>query len=221
MIWNLPNQLTIARIFIAAGFFVLLGVYRTGVEWAPALMGVAFVLFIIAGITDILDGQIARRTGQVTAFGRMVDPFVDKVLVVGAFVMLAGPNFALQQHVGILAEQELRLPGWLTGGMASAVQPWMVVVILAREFIVSAIRGYSESQGIEFPAIPAGKLKMLLQTIAICSVLFVLAWTPTAIWAMWVKIITVWLAVLITVLSGVFYIDKAKALLLRSDGESS
>jgi CDP-diacylglycerol--glycerol-3-phosphate 3-phosphatidyltransferase len=210
---NIPNQITIGRIFLAAAFFTLLGLYRPAGS-SSTLLGAGFVLFVLAALSDVLDGYLARRWNQVTAFGRIVDPFVDKVLVLGAFIMLAGPDFTLSATASQL---ERDLPGWLTGGMGSAVQTWMVVVILAREFIVSAIRGFAESQGIEFPAIGAGKLKMLTQSFAIGSILFVLAWTPQWPVGIWVKIISVWVALIITVFSGVVYIRHSYKLLKRHD----
>jgi phosphatidylglycerophosphate synthase len=210
MKWNLPNQLTLGRVGLSAVFFVLLGFYRDSLSYGSWLLGTAFVIFIIACITDVLDGYFARKLQQTSAFGRMVDPIVDKVLVVGGFVMLAGPDFNMS--VGAIA-MEQNLPYWLTGKMASAVQTWMVVVILAREFIISGIRGYSEAQGIKFPAIPAGKFKMITQSAAIGTVLYQLAWLPAAAWAVWVKIVIVWLAVIVTVLSGAFYIHKARHLM--------
>ncbi len=212
MKWNLPNQLTFARVFLAAIFFVLLGLYDGAAPAGPVLLGVAFVVFVVACVTDILDGYFARKLHQTSAFGRMVDPIVDKVLVVGAFAMLAGPDFTLAGNPAAAAF-ERAWPHWATGGMASAVQPWMVVVILAREFVISGIRGYSESQGVKFPAIPAGKLKMLAQSAAIGTILFVLAWLPEVAWAAQVKILLVWLAVTVTVFSGAFYLHKARDLM--------
>jgi CDP-diacylglycerol--glycerol-3-phosphate 3-phosphatidyltransferase len=217
MKWNVPNQLTLGRVGLSAVFFVLLGFYRDSLSYGPALLGTAFVIFIIACVTDILDGYFARKLQQTSAFGRMVDPIVDKVLVVGGFAMLAGPDFNLPATA---IEIKQNLPLWLTGGMASTVQTWMVVVILAREFIISGIRGYSESQGIKFPAIPAGKFKMVTQSSAIGTVLFQLAWLPEAAWAVWVKIVIVWLAVIVTVLSGAFYIHKARNLVNIDESRS-
>ena len=216
MKWTLPNQLTVSRIFLSAVFFVLLGLYNATSDSGPFLIGVGFVIFVLAGITDVLDGYLARRLAQQSAFGRIVDPFVDKILVVGAFVMLAAPNFIISAD-SVLSDVERSLPHWLTGGMISAVQPWMVVVVLAREFVISAIRGYSESQGIKFPATSAGKLKMLLQSLAIGTVLFCVAWTPELIWAMWVKIILVWLSVIATVVSAFFYVSRTGTLLRENE----
>ncbi len=216
MNWKLPNQLTVGRIVLSAAFFVLLGLYERGAAGGRVLLNVAFVLYIVAGVTDVLDGWIARKWNLTSAFGRIADPFVDKVLVVGAFVMLTGFNYAFGR-VGA-GEFEAKLPGWINGGMASGVQTWMVVVILGREFIVSAVRGYSESQGVKFPATSAGKIKMFIQSVAICTILYQLANAPTATWAVITRIVTVWLAVIVTVLSGLVYLGKTRKL-LRSDGK--
>lgn len=207
MNWKLPNQLTVGRIVLAAAFFVLLGLYDRGGSSPRLLLNLAFVIYIIAGITDILDGYFARKWNITSAFGRIADPFVDKVLVVGAFAMLAGSNFALQQPTESF---EGSLPHWLTGHMYSGIQAWMVVVIMGREFIVSAVRGYSESRGIKFPATPAGKIKMFVQSIAICTVLYQMANVQLAPWAIYTKIVLVWLAVITTVLSGLAYVGQAR-----------
>ncbi len=215
MNWKLPNQLTVGRIVLSAAFFVLLGLYEQGTSGGVRLLNVALVIYIIAGITDILDGWIARKWNLTSAFGRIADPFVDKVLVVGAFAMLAGSNFAIDEQIA--GEFERNLPAWLNGGMASGVQAWMVVVILGREFIVSAIRGYSESQGMKFPATSAGKIKMFVQSVAICAVLFQLANVNQPAWAVVAKIVVVWLAVIATVLSGLAYVGKTGRLLMSDE----
>lgn len=210
---NLPNQLTASRIVLAAVFFVLVGVYDHTGGAGRWLLNTAFVIYIIAGITDVLDGYFARKMNVTSAFGRIIDPVVDKILVVGAFAMLAGSNFVVVAG-SAEAEQFARLlPGWLHGGMSTCVQAWMVVVVLAREFIVSALRGYSESQGRKFPATYAGKLKMFLQSIAICTVLYQMANVRGPDWAVYVKVTVVWLAVAATVLSGLVYVSKARGLL--------
>ena len=209
MNWKLPNQLTVGRMVLSIGFFVLLGMYEQGSECGRWLLNIAFVLYIVAGITDVLDGYLARRWKLTSAFGRILDPVMDKILVVGAFIMLAGPNFTMAPDA-----VDHRLPAWITGGMASAVQAWMVVVILGREFLVSGVRGYSESQGMKFPATPAGKIKMFVQSFAICTALYQQANVADAMWAVYMKIICVWLAVIVTLLSGLAYMSKARVLLL-------
>ena len=212
MNWKLPNQLTVGRMVLSIGFFVLLGMYEQGSECGRWLLNIAFVLYIVAGITDVLDGYLARRWKLTSAFGRILDPVMDKILVVGAFIMLAGPNFTLADGA-----VDHRLPGWITGGMASAVQAWMVVVILGREFLVSGVRGYSESQGMKFPATPAGKIKMFVQSFAICTALYQQANVTVPMWAVYMKVICVWLAVIVTLVSGLAYMNKARVLLLGRD----
>ncbi len=216
MNWKLPNQLTVARIALAAVFFVLLGLYHPNLSYGPLLLNVAFVIYIVAGITDVLDGYLARKWNVVSAFGRIADPFVDKVLVVGAFAMLAGSNFAMGDVQGSM-ETKLDMPHWWTGGMASSVQAWMVVVIMAREFIVSAVRGYSESQGMKFPATSAGKIKMFIQSVAICCILFQIANLPDTAWAVYAKVAMVWLATAATVLSSLGYIKQTRQLLASDE----
>ena len=224
MKWQIPNQLTVGRIALAAVFFVLLGFYEHQTVTGTWLLNAAFAIYIVAGITDVLDGYLARRWNQTSAFGRIADPFVDKILVVGAFAMLTGMNFAypdagaqVGQVVGRVSEFERNLPHWLTGGMASCVQAWMVVVIMGREFVVSAVRGYSESQGIKFPATYAGKIKMFVQSVAICTVLCQLANVYSAPWAVIMKVVVVWLAVIATVLSGLGYVRQTVKLFRQSD----
>lgn len=216
MNWKLPNQLTVGRIVLAIAFFMLVGLYEVNSSAGGLLLNVAFWMYIAAGITDVLDGYFARKMNITSAFGRITDPFVDKLLVVGAFVMLTGANFHMTDGVSAF---ERDLPGWITGGMASGVQAWMVVAILGREFIVSAVRGYSESCGVQFPATPAGKIKMFIQSVAICTVLYQVANLPQTHWAVITKLIVVWLAVFVTVLSGVVYIGRARRLLLGNEGD--
>jgi len=212
MNWKLPNQLTVARIALAVLFFVLLGLYQAD-QPRPGLLIAAFVVFVIAGVTDFLDGYLARKMKLVSAFGRIADPFVDKVLVVGAFAMLAGSNFMCPRSAGT-GGLESTLPYWLTGGMLSIVQSWMVVAVLAREFVVSAIRGYSESCGRKFPATYPGKIKMIVQLVAIGTVLVQMAVVRDATWAVCLKIGMIWLAVIVTILSGLAYVNKARKLLV-------
>lgn len=172
-----PNALTLLRLVLAAGFFACLALYRFPVS-RPWLLLAAGVLFIAAALTDALDGYLARRWNAVTVLGRVMDPFADKVLVLGAFVFMAGPNFAPPHPV-------IPLP-WttLTVSPVSGVDPWMVVVILARELLVTSIRAVLEGRGIEFSAGLSGKLKMALQASAVPVVLLVI-WLGTSgrVWA--------------------------------------
>ncbi|MBI5307423.1 MAG: CDP-diacylglycerol--glycerol-3-phosphate 3-phosphatidyltransferase, partial [Planctomycetes bacterium] len=140
--FNLPNRLTMMRFVLSIIFFAFLS-YR----WYD----IAFYSYILAWITDWLDGYMARKKGLLTDFGRIADPFVDKIIVCGGFILL------IQHANGIIPS-------------------WMVVVIVAREFLVNSIRSYSESKGIEFGATIWGKVKMFIQSLTISLILLFYAY---------------------------------------------
>src|SRR3954470_9669325 len=126
-VWNLPNMLTAARLGLAVVLFALI----TFESWWLSL-----VVFIVAAITDWLDGYVARRQGLTSAFGRNFDPLVDKVLICGAFIFLLPVEGA---------------------GLA----PWMVTVVVARELIITGLRSFVETlPGGNFGADWLGKIKM-------------------------------------------------------------
>ncbi|MHC5004869.1 MAG: CDP-alcohol phosphatidyltransferase family protein [Planctomycetota bacterium] len=206
---QLPNLLTVLRLVLAAAFFAALNVYRYPDhhrEWANVALG----LFIVAAITDWLDGYLARRWEAVSVFGRIMDPFCDKVLVMGAFIYLSGPRF--------IAPEWVEKDAFFT--MASGVYPWMVVTILARELLVTGIRGVVESMGVEFASRWSGKWKMILQSISIPVVLFLVVnfETSTRPWAMWTCHVLVYLTLVVTVWSGLPYIGGLRKVLAARDG---
>ena len=126
---------------MAVGFFVILEFYRfpdTGVIVA----NIAVVLFILAAATDALDGYLARRWKVTSSFGRIMDPLCDKLLVLGAFVYLAGPRFAVPDFESTSAPFPV----------ATGVETWMVVVILTRELFVTTVRAVAEGSGVAFGA---------------------------------------------------------------------
>ena len=135
---NLPNLLTILRLVIAMAFFATMSVSvlrGVGLEASRQLWGnIAVGLFLIAAATDALDGYLARRWSVVSDFGRIMDPFCDKVLVLGTFAYLASPRFA-----------EIDASGQVIG-MTTGVWAWMVVLIISRELLVTSIRGVVESR---------------------------------------------------------------------------
>ncbi len=203
---NLPNQLTLLRLALAFAFFFILNQYRYGADSHPLILPIATFVFIIAALTDALDGYLARRWHVESTFGRIMDPFCDKVLVIGAFLYLAGARF-----VDPVAVAE---GSFFT--MASGVYPWMVAVILARELLVTAVRGEIEGVGVQFGAVAAGKLKMILQSIAIPVVLLIVWLDPRdPRWATlaWVRDAVVYFTVVVTVFSGVPYFVRAVAVL--------
>src|SRR5207248_2263233 len=121
----------------------------------PTLMMSAFVVYCVAAATDFLDGYLARKWKVEGAFGRIVDPFADKILVLGSFIFFAGKNFIIpdpdQPHPHVVKT--------ITG-----VAPGIVVILLARELLVTTLRGISESGGQSFAAVWAGKFKMGFQS---------------------------------------------------------
>lgn len=155
----------------------------------------ACALFVAAAATDALDGHLARKWNVVSVFGRIMDPFADKLLVIGGFMYLAGPAFADA-----------------AGKQVSGVLPWMVVVILARELLVTSIRGAYEAKGVSFAATASGKWKMILQSVCIPLVLVILN-IPASMIArpsaeMTIKILVL-STVFITAWSGVPYVARA------------
>lgn len=187
---NLPNAITLSRLVLTAACFVLLELIPDVADPSAVMAWWAFAIFVVSAATDFVDGWVARRFGQVTAFGRVADPFVDKILICGALICL------------------LRFPV-ATGYLAT----WMVVVIVAREFLVTAIRGLAESSGIAFPADRIGKIKMIAQCVTVAALLTLVAgtrfWETVAAWGIWVTLaLTVW--------SGAHYVWKARGLLRAS-----
>ena len=178
-VWNVPNQLSAARVFLAVACFVAM-------TWQSYGMALAF--FILAAVTDWLDGYWARRFNQITQLGRILDPFADKLVVCGAFVFLAA------------------IP-------KSGVAPWMAVVVMSRELLVTALRSFIEQAGGDFSAKWVGKWKMVLQCAAIiCSLLLLGSDEPSAPLDGVVRVV-VWSAVLLTVYSGWVYVRLARKMM--------
>ena len=140
--WNLPNSITMVRT-AAVPVLLLLPLFpgRTGsqvIAWC----------FIVAALTDLLDGWLARRGQMVTHIGKLLDPLADKLIVTAALVVMLAMG---------------RIPLWAT---------WMVVVIIGRELAVTALRGIASAGGQIMAAVPAGKIKAVVQNFAIGALLF-------------------------------------------------
>lgn len=156
MFRHVPNALTAFRLVLAAVFFGLLSFYQYEGRGDPVLLSTAFAVYVAALVTDWLDGYLARRWDAGSAFGRVVDPFADKILVLGAFIFFSGKNFIIPvdaEHAGDAASR------WVVKTI-TGVAPWMVVLLLARELLVTSLRGMSEAGGQSFGAVWAGKFKM-------------------------------------------------------------
>ena len=189
---NIPNILTSIRFLLSIVVFVLIPLHY---------YIAAMIVFLIAASTDWIDGWWARKYGQVTKLGRMFDPFVDKIIICGTFIFLAAK--------------------WPFSGIA----PWMAVVVMGREMLVTAIRGFIEQQGGDFSAQMAGKLKMVFQCAAVVASLLALrhlhapesTGSPPPNWLFWTLHGSVWLAVILTVYSGLEYIVAAARMLSRKE----
>ncbi len=139
----------------------------------------AFILFALASLTDMLDGKIARKYNLVTNFGKIMDPLADKVLVYSAFCLM--------------------IPEYVPG--------WMLIIILAREFTVSGMRTVAASEGIVIAAGMSGKIKTVLQMIAVCLLLLVPVFVDFAPLEISAKIF-LWASLVMTVYSGGEYVIK-------------
>src|SRR5437762_4909369 len=127
-VMNLPNQLTAARFVLAIVLFVLID---NGM-WIACI-----AVFALAAVTDWLDGYLARRQGLTSTLGRNLDPLVDKVLVCGAYIFLLPEGYPAESG------------GWL--------KPWMVVVVVSRELVITGLRSFMENMGAKFGADWLGK----------------------------------------------------------------
>src|SRR5688572_33060033 len=154
MFRHVPNAITFSRLILAVVFFAMLSWYQYEGRGDPAFLNIAFFIYLIALITDWADGFLARRWHVEGAFGRIVDPFVDKVLVLGSFIFFAGKNFIIPDE----SLEPARVVKTITG-----VTPAMVIILLARELLVTSLRGLAESAGQNFGAAFSGKLKMVFQ----------------------------------------------------------
>lgn len=150
---RIPNWLTLLRVALIPVFVVLL------IDPTPAMLRAAVVVFLLAAITDYLDGIMARRYDGVSDFGKLLDPLADKILVMAALVMMVGLR---DDRFG-----------------DSYVPAWMAVLVLAREIWVTGIRGIAAVGGTVIAANSSGKVKSVLQIIAI--VLLLLHTTPVSL----------------------------------------
>jgi CDP-diacylglycerol--glycerol-3-phosphate 3-phosphatidyltransferase len=185
-VWTVPNALSAVRLLLA---FVLFVAIERGMHTA------ALWLFLVAASTDWVDGWWARRFRQVSRLGRIFDPLVDKVIICGAFMLLA--------------DRDGR----------SAILPWMAVVVVVRELVVTAVRAEMERAGVDFSATLSGKLKMVLQCAAVGLELAARVWPdwqPAGIGLRGAAVGAAWAAVGATVWSGVDYLLAGRPVIAGS-----
>ncbi len=191
---NLPNKLTVSRLILTAIFLLVMFV-----EF-PFHITAALVLFVVASLTDLFDGIIARRRNLVTDFGKLMDPLADKVLICSAFIAFI----------------ELE---WMPA--------WMVIVIVARELAITGLRLLAASKNIVLAAERQGKNKTISQITAAIALLVTHSHADWGIvgqlfafeiaghaWAWWVAEISKWVAVVLTALSGFLYLWKNREVYL-------
>lgn len=175
---NLPNKLTMFRVILIPFFVLFMLVPITAIDkW------IALGIFIIASLTDWLDGYLARKYHLVTNFGKFMDPLADKLLVCSALICLIELD---------------RIPSW------------MVIIIIAREFVISGFRQVAADNGVVIAASYWGKFKTTFQMIAVC--LMIADITALSL----VTTIVTWIAVILTVVSLIDYLVKNKDVMKES-----
>lgn len=190
MLWIIPNILTFGRLGLTGVFLVML-LYSPSVtqQNLPWFLDIAFAVFIIAGLTDVIDGIAARRFNVASKFGRMMDPLVDKVLVCGSFICFAVIKEPVLFDIEPLLMSLIR---WL-----------VAAVLISRELYVTVLRHTSEAHGINFAATLSGKVKMFLQTFAIGTVIIKSAHVGTPVWADIFTTVVFAAMVIVTIISGI------------------
>jgi len=171
-IFNVPNLLSISRILAVPIFIVLM------LEPSPVRALLAGVVFSLASATDWLDGYLARKWGQVTKIGKLLDPIADKILIMSALVILV----------------EIR---------SDVVPAWIAIVIIGREFAVTGLRAIASSENIIIPAETVGKYKVGAQITAVLALL--LDYTMTKQWMRDLGSLALWIAMILALYSAIQY----------------
>jgi CDP-diacylglycerol--glycerol-3-phosphate 3-phosphatidyltransferase len=171
-IFNIPNLLSLSRILSVPVFIVLM------LEPSPVRALIAGIVFSLASATDWLDGYLARKWGQVTKMGKLLDPIADKILIMSALVILV----------------ELR---------PDVVHSWMAIVIIGREFAITGLRAIASSEGIIIPAENVGKYKVGAQITAVLALL--LDYYLTKDWLRDLGSYALWIAIVLSIYSAVMY----------------
>jgi CDP-diacylglycerol---glycerol-3-phosphate 3-phosphatidyltransferase len=179
---NLPNSITLTRIFSIPLFIWVLSTTRfTSVNGEKELL--ASILFIAASITDGIDGYIARKRGQITTMGMLLDPLADKLLITAAFITLVKFNPTL-------------------------VAPWVAVIVIGREFLVSGLRSIAASEGFTIEASDLGKFKMVVQIVSVVAVILAHRWPEWALYGSyffpvhWIAFVAIWFMVFLSLWSA-------------------
>lgn len=208
---NLPNVITIGRILLALVIIPLLFLDL----FTPRI--IAFVIFLIAAFSDLWDGHLARSRGLVTDLGKLLDPLADKLLLAATFI----PFYLLSNHL----QPEAGFP-WFSG----VLPLWIVLLIFGRELFITLFRSWAAARGVVIPAGPAGKYKTVFQNIFIGSTILWYAlhaaartrgwsggmWRGWESFHFWFSVITLSVAVVLTIYSMIVYLWNYRSLV---DGE--
>jgi len=179
---NLPNSITLTRICSIPLLIWILSTNRfPSADGTKEMLAAA--LFIAASVTDGIDGYLARKRGQITTMGMLLDPLADKLLIAAAFISLVEFNPAL-------------------------VPPWVAVVIIGREFLVSGLRSIAASEGFAIEASELGKFKMVVQIVAVVAVILDHRWKFWPVYGHyifpvhWIAMLAIWFMVLVSLISA-------------------
>jgi CDP-diacylglycerol--glycerol-3-phosphate 3-phosphatidyltransferase len=187
MLKLVPNILTFGRLVLTILFLGML-LYIPQAKDRNFVFDNALTVFIIAALTDIIDGPIARKLNVASKLGRMLDPLADKILVCGAFIC-----FAIIREPSLFAIPETYM---------NVIRWGIAAILIGREGYVTILRHVAEAKGIDFRAVASGKIKMFLQSLAVGIVLIKSAHAPAATWADWFVAVTFLAMLTATVISG-------------------
>jgi CDP-diacylglycerol--glycerol-3-phosphate 3-phosphatidyltransferase len=182
---NLPNSITMSRIVMIPLLLWILSPHFTWIGSNGEQEIAASVLFVLASITDGLDGYLARRRKQITTIGMLLDPIADKIMVTGALIALVAYN-------------------------PQVVKVWIVVVIIGREFLISGLRSIASSEGFTIQASDLGKLKTVVQIVSVVSAILAHHWVQWQVGVLiipvkWIAIAAMYFTVLVSTISAIDY----------------
>ncbi len=183
---NIANKLTLARLILAIPFIYFLTMSQGYNDFTYRM--IALILFIIASLTDFLDGYIARKNNMITDFGKLMDPLADKILVLSALVVFVEIGY---------------LPSWIS------------IIVLAREFLISGIRALAAANGEVISAGNLGKYKTTTQMIGI-AIIIIFGNTPLRFFGIHLNILVMFPSIILTIWSGWDYSVKAKHYFLNA-----
>src|SRR6204780_4490729 len=182
---NLPNSITMSRIVMIPLFLWILSPHFPWQGPAGTQEILASVLFVLASMTDGLDGYLARKRGQITTMGMLLDPLADKIMVTAALIALVAYN-------------------------PQVVKVWIAVVIIGREFLISGLRSIASSEGFTITASELGKLKTVVQIVSVVLVILAHRWSQwqfgvVIVPVSWIAVAAIYFTVLVSVISAVDY----------------